>query len=236
MSFFNSPEPGLEEPVASQTSRAQSPFAHVAGRFAQWLAGVDREQDEAELDAETRMGPLSELDPAVAEPDVPSSRFPLSPLGYSRAAVDEHLARLEQELERLRDDPPAPAMSISEELEMIGQQTASILVVAHDRAHETTRQAQERAERVIAEATASAAAVTEEAEQRLREIDSETDAVWRERERLLDDVRVISKALTELADQASDRFPAADPAAASKPQDTMPFSVVEAEGWQEDDE
>jgi hypothetical protein len=105
-----------------------------------------------------------------------------------------------------------PLTSITDELERIGEQTASILVVAHDQAHETTRLAQEQAERCVADAAANAVAMTEEAKQRLRDLDNETDAVWRERERLLVDVRVVSAALANLADQASDRFPAAEPA------------------------
>ena len=67
-------------------------------------------------------------------------------------------------------------MSIQEELERIGEETASILVVAHDKAHETTRMAQEQAERCISEATANAAAITAKAQAKLRELDAETEA------------------------------------------------------------
>ena len=125
--------------------------------------------------------------------------------------MDEHLATLERELDELRSKRE-PLGSITDELERIGEQTASILVVAHDQAHETTRLAQEQAERCVADAAANAVAMTEDAKQRLRDLDNETDAIWRERERLLEDVRVVSAALANLADQASDRFPAAEPA------------------------
>jgi cell division septum initiation protein DivIVA len=99
-------------------------------------------------------------------------------------------------------------MSITEEIERIGEQTASILVVAHDKAHETTRLAQEQADRCIADAAANAVAITVQAKERLRELDNETDSVWRERERLIEDVRVVSVALGSLATEASARFPA----------------------------
>jgi hypothetical protein len=111
-------------------------------------------------------------------------------------------------------------------LERIGEQTASILVVAHDQAHETTRQAQEQAERCVADAAANAMTITAQAKQRLRELDSETDSVWRERERLLEDVRVVSAALAALADQAAERFPAADPGSA--PQGTVALHMAPA--------
>ncbi len=106
--------------------------------------------------------------------------------------------------------------SITDELERIGEQTASILVVAHDQAHETTRLAQEQAERCVADAAANAVADHRRGQgSKLRELDAETDAVWRERERLLEDVRTVSAALANLADQASERFPAAEPASAT---------------------
>jgi len=235
MNSFHRPHAGLQDNDAPAEA-TRSPFADLAGRFANWMTGADRmelegpfepegderadgapadrEPDSREPESqpqsrEVRREPRAETPPP--EPDDPS-RFPLAPFGYNRAAVDEHLATLERELEQLRGKH-APMASITEELERIGEQTASILVVAHDQAHETTRLAQEQAERCVADAAANAVAMTEDAKKRLRDIDNETDAIWRERERLLEDVRVVSAALANLADQASARFPAAEPVA-----------------------
>jgi hypothetical protein len=140
-----------------------------------------------------------------------SSRFPVAPLGYNRQAVDEQVAELEVELAQLRDAlaqesrSEAP-MSIQEELERIGEETASILVVAHDKAHETTQMAQEQAERCIADAAANAVAITEEAKRKLAELAAETDGVSHHRDRLIADVRNISGSLQSLADEAERRF------------------------------
>ena len=220
MNSFHRPHGGLQETDAPEEA-ARSPFADIAGRFANWMTGADRlTLDEAAMSPEPSnrdrdRGPGDDaLMPAAppAPPAAPeeSTRFPLAPFGYNRSAVDEHLATLERELDELRSKRE-PLGSITDELERIGEQTASILVVAHDQAHETTRLAQEQAERCVADAAANAVAMTEDAKQRLRDLDNETDAIWRERERLLEDVRVVSAALTNLADQASDRFPAAEP-------------------------
>ena len=179
--------------------------------------------------------------------------------------MDEHLARQERELDALRAKH-APMASITDELERIGEQTASILVVAHDQAHETTRLAQEQAERCVSDAAANAVQITAEAKEKLRDLDAETDAVWRERERLLEDVRVVSAALANLANQASERFPAAEPThstgsfpvvaaparaiweraeaeepdaaapAVSEPQATEPFNVLDDDGEAESSE
>jgi len=281
MSYFRRPDAPLHEQAPAE-DHPRSPFAEVAGRFANWITGVEqmppgedlsgdespdlfaqltgdhrqarRRERPAARTAERRpsrpapwMADLPPEEP-VAEPTTAarqrpealasaaapqaepqpdpeheaddSGRFPMAPLGYNRTAVDEHLAQLERELTELRASRK-PKPSITEELERIGEQTASILVVAHDQANETTRLAEEQAERCVADAAANAVAMTTEAKERLRELDSETDAVWRERERLLEDVRSVSAALATLADQASDRFPAAEPPAA-----TMAFPVA----------
>ena len=99
-------------------------------------------------------------------------------------------------------------MSITEEIERLGEQTASILVVAHDQAHRTARLAQEQADRCIADAAANAVAITEKAKQDLRSLDEETDSVWQERARLLEDARNVGAALISMADAAIERFPA----------------------------
>ena len=152
-----------------------------------------------------------------------SSRFPVAPLGYNRQAVDEQFVELERELTQLRETlaqesrREAP-MSIQEELERIGEETASILVVAHDKAHETTRMAQEQAERCISDAAANAVSITEEAKRKLRELEAETDVVRRCRERLIADVRSVSTSLVSLADEAEQRFAGEEPAEAQPAQ------------------
>jgi DivIVA protein len=152
-----------------------------------------------------------------------SSRFPVAPLGYNRQAVDEQFAELEAELTQLsaalaQQSHGEPPMSIQEELERIGEETASILVVAHDKAHETTRLAQEQAERCIADAAANAVSITDEAKRKLAELAAETDAVSRRRDRLIADVRNISGSLESLAAEAEHRFADEQPPAQPAPQ------------------
>jgi cell division septum initiation protein DivIVA len=214
MNNFHRPHGGLQEADALEEA-PRSPFSDLAGRFATWMTGADRLPVE-ETAPDPEAAPLSRpakangAEPPAAGADADSARFALAPFGYNRTAVDEHLAELERELAELRGQQ-APMASITDELERIGEQTASILVVAHDQANETTRLAQEQAERCVADAAANAVQMTADAKAKLRDLDAETDAVWRERERLLEDVRVVSAALANLANQASERFPAAEP-------------------------
>jgi hypothetical protein len=224
MSYFQRQDARLQEREPAQDA-PRSPFSEVAGRFANWITGVDRippDERSADSYAEDR-DPVGERNSGATESEE-ASRFPVAPFGYNRAAVDEHLIGLERELAELRGQDTKPPVSITEELERIGEQTASILVVAHDQANETTRLAQEQADRCVADAAANAVAITAQAKERLRVLDGETDSVWRERERLLDDVRAVSVALATLADDASERFPAAEqpPAAESFPMGSEP--------------
>ncbi|MGI8714549.1 MAG: DivIVA domain-containing protein [Solirubrobacteraceae bacterium] len=233
MSYFRKPGAGLDQQPDAGTERDEllhyesadqppSPRAVLTehlGRVSRWFQGLDVEPDDG---ATVEWDPLAELAPADAvtlpraEPhrDEVAPRFPLGPFGYARADVDSALAELERqlaerdhELGQLRDQIKPP-LSITEEIERIGEQTASILVVAHDQAHATASRAQEQAERCIADAAANAVAITEEATQRLRELDDETDSVWRERARLLEDTRTVSVRLAALVDEAETRFPA----------------------------
>lgn len=211
MNNFHRSHGGVQEADATEEA-VRSPFSDLAGRFANWMTGADRLPADLSEDLPE---PAEVPETATAtEPPAPmdgddSTRFPLAPFGYNRSAVDEHVAKLEGELEQLRGRQ-APMASITDELERIGEQTASILVVAHDQAHETTRLAEEQAERCVADAAANAVQITADAKAKLRDLDAETDAIWRERERLLEDVRVVSAALANLATQASERFPAAE--------------------------
>lgn len=179
------------------------------------LHGTAHEMD-ADGGGDTQYIDLPEPESEDADP-AEGAAFPVGRLGYNRAAVDARIAELEAELAELRAIPPQP--SITEEIERLGEQTASILVVAHDQAHETTRLAQEKAQettrlaqeqadRCIADAASNAVAITEKAKRELKELDEETDTVWRERTRLLEDALTVGQQLGALSEEATARFPA----------------------------
>jgi ElaB/YqjD/DUF883 family membrane-anchored ribosome-binding protein len=140
--------------------------------------------------------------------DETAPSFPVVRNGYDRAAVDEYVAELEREIDELRTRGPVNTNSVvSDEIRKIGAQTAAILQTAHQQANETTRKAQAEADKCLSDAAANAISMKEEAKQQLRHLDSETDAVWHERSRLIEDVRNVATALFSLAEDATDRFP-----------------------------
>jgi len=187
-------------------------MTHLRERVREALAGLELGQvarpmvPAADPDETQAFDVLDE----VPSPEDPAPcRFAVAPLGYSRPAVDEHIAALERELSELRAKrtDEKPVISITEEIERLGEQTASILVVAHDKAHETTRLAQERAERCVTDAADNATAITDQAKRRLEALDVETDVVWQERARLLADARAVAQELTAVVARAEERFP-----------------------------
>ncbi|HET9104554.1 MAG TPA: DivIVA domain-containing protein [Solirubrobacteraceae bacterium] len=198
--------------TAEERPRVGARLSGFGSRVRDALAGLD-------LGQVTRPPAFEPADPEATQAfdvlaDVPAEsestgRFAVAPLGYNRTAVDEHVAALERELAELREtrEPQEPAISITEEIERIGEQTASILVVAHDKAHETTRLAQEQAQRRVADARADAEAITAAAQARLEALDAETDSVWQERARLLDDARAVADEMIALIERARERFP-----------------------------
>jgi hypothetical protein len=198
-----------EDDVQSGDDQPRSPGSRWGG-LGDRLVKVFTVQEPDETDVPAlEPGDEGEYDDVLADSSEPAAtgRFAVGPFGYNRAAVDQYVGELEHELDDLRRGRPEPPVSINEEIERLGEQTASILVVAHDQANETTRRAQEQADRCIADAAANAVAMTAQAKQQLRELDTETDSVWQERRRLIDDVRGTAAALIALADDALQRFP-----------------------------
>jgi hypothetical protein len=204
MSDFDRPGATLQESVKRKPGPSR--FGNLSDRLARTFGGYERETG-----ATRAWTPPEDLEYAddlgIAPPwDPAGPRYPVARHGYDRAAVDEHVAELERELAELRARTQ-PGSSVTAEIERIGEHTSAILTVAHDKAHEMTRQAQEQADRCVADAAHNAVMITEDAKRRLRQIDADTDAVWHERARLVEDVRGVAATLVSLAEAAVERFP-----------------------------
>jgi hypothetical protein len=181
-------------------------FADVGDRLARGFSSFDRPQaEEPEWERYDEPDqPTAAIDAMPLEPE--RKRFPTALHGYDRDAVDAHVAALEREVENLRAQR-SPVPAVEAEIERVGEETSAILRVAHEQAAQITRRAQSQADRCVADAAANAVAMSEDAKYKLRQLDSETDAVWAERGRLIEDVRNVATALFSLAEDAADRFP-----------------------------
>jgi cell division septum initiation protein DivIVA len=149
--------------------------------------------------------PLATLpdDPVPAVADV---EFPSALRGYDRLAVDAYVQRTSQLVAELQATR-SPESAIRRALERVGEEVSGILQRAHETAGTITSQSRSEAEDRLETARQEAAQIIQRAEARVRELDAETDRIWAERHRIVEDTRELAGQLLTLTDSAADRFP-----------------------------
>ena len=152
--------------------------------------------------------PLATL-PDDPVPDVADVDFPIALRGYDRLAVDAYVRRTSQLVAELQATH-SPEAAVRRALERVGEEVSGILKRAHDTAAQITAQSRSEAEDRLEAAREEAAEITAGAERRLRELDAETDRIWSERHRIVEDARALAQQLLELARVGGERFPAAE--------------------------
>ena len=133
--------------------------------------------------------------------------FPTALRGYDRVAVDEYVRqtrRLVAELQATR----SPEAAVRRALERVGEQISGILQRAHETAEQITAQSRSEAEDRLQQARIEAAQVAEDAEERVKDLDADTDRIWLERQRIVADAEDLAGQLLALAKTAAERFPA----------------------------
>ncbi|MDQ6836745.1 MAG: DivIVA domain-containing protein [Actinomycetota bacterium] len=148
--------------------------------------------------------------PLETLPDDPVSvvhaDFPVALRGYDRMAVDAYVQRTSQLVAELQATR-SPEAAVRRALERVGEQISGILQRAHETAEEITVQSRREAEDRLEQARVEAAEVAALAAQRVRDLDADTDRIWIERHRIVDDARDLASQLLALAETAADRFP-----------------------------
>jgi DivIVA domain-containing protein len=127
--------------------------------------------------------------------------------GYDRDQVDAYVAQLQREIRELQARHQTPDAAVRSALERVGGEVAGVLQQAHDSANDIVAAAKREADEHRDRAAREAAHVTAVAEQRLHELDLDTDRIWGERERIVADARDLARQLDQLADLAAERFP-----------------------------
>jgi cell division initiation protein len=142
-------------------------------------------------------------------PDVSEVEFPVAMRGYDRLAVDAYVRRTSQLVAELQATR-SPEAAVRRGLERVGEEVAGILQRAHEAASQITAQSRSEAEDRLERSRQEATKITESAERRLRELDAETDRIWAERQRIVEDAQQLAQQLLSLAQSAAERFPAAE--------------------------
>src|SRR4051794_32232481 len=158
---------------------------------------------------------LTEVEPELGAIDAYETRgdeppFPLVIRGYDRRSVDEYIEAVDARLSEL-EALELPSVAVQEALERVANDTGSILKEAHETADGVMSRAREEAERTVREAREEAERTIASAEARVRQIGIDTDALWQERLRLIEDAQATAVSLSTLAEEAAGRFPAWEP-------------------------
>jgi hypothetical protein len=151
--------------------------------------------------------------------------FPVVLRGYDRIAVDAYVRQTSQLVAELQATR-SPEAAVRRALERVGEEVSGILQRAHDTAAEITTGSRSEAEDRLEAARQEAEQITAAAEHRVKELDAETDRIWAERLRIVEDTRDLARQLLGLSDSAADRFPADEEL---EPPATPPPSPYDAE-------
>ncbi len=138
----------------------------------------------------------------TADPD-----FPVVLRGYDRIAVDAYV----REANRLVEDLQAtrsPDAAVRGALERVGAEVSAILQQAHEAAAQITADARNEAQQLGEQAAREAAAITAQGRSQVIELGADTERIWTERQRIVQDARALAGELAALA-AAADRLPPA---------------------------
>ena len=150
--------------------------------------------------------PLATL-PDNPMPVVADVEFPTALRGYDRLAVDAYVQKTSQLVAELQATR-SPEAAVRRALERVGEEVSGILQRAHDTGAQITAQSRSEADDRLEEARREAAQIISKAEERVRELDAETDRIWAERHRIVEDTRELARELLTITDSAAGRFPA----------------------------
>jgi cell division septum initiation protein DivIVA len=148
--------------------------------------------------------------PLETLPDDPLSvidaDFPHALRGYDRLAVDSYVQQTRQLIAELQATR-SPEAAVRRALERVGDQITGVLQRAHETAEQITAQSRSEAEDRLQHARLEANAIADAAEQRVKDLDADTDRIWVERQRIVADAEDLAGQLLALAKVATERFP-----------------------------
>ena len=134
------------------------------------------------------------------------AEFPHALRGYDRVAVDDYVQQTRQLIAELQATR-SPEAAVRRALERVGDQITGVLQRAHETAEQITAQSRSEAEDRLQQARNEANQIADAAEQRVKELDADTDRIWIERQRIVADAEDLAGQLLALAKVAAERFP-----------------------------
>ena len=155
--------------------------------------------------------------------------FPLAVRGYDRQAVEsflEEVAGLVSELEGRQSRETVVQRALDE----VGVETAGILQRAHQAADEIAVRSRSQAEGRIQRAEREAEIVRRQADEYSEKVVVDTQLLWEERQRLLEDIRQLADEVLATADEAAERVSLPEGLVEAPPVGGRPDGVAPLEG------
>jgi DivIVA domain-containing protein len=134
-------------------------------------------------------------------------QFKLVRRGYDKPQVDAYVDRLKRQIDELQRQELTPDAAVRDALDRVGTEVSAVLHQAHATAADIVAAAEREALALREHAASEAAVVTAAAERRVQVLDTDTDRIWAERERIVADARDLASRLQAVADLATERFP-----------------------------
>jgi DivIVA domain-containing protein len=158
--------------------------------------------------------------------------FPLAVRGYDRQAVDafiEEVADLVGDLESRQSREAVVQRALDE----VGVETAGILQRAHETADEIAARSRAQAEGRIQRAEREAEIARRQADEYSEKAVVDTQLLWEERQRLLEDIRQLADEVLATADDAAERLTLPE-ALAPEPAGELPPDALPPDGPESD--
>jgi cell division initiation protein len=137
---------------------------------------------------------------------VRTTRFPVVMRGYDRAAVDSYVADVQQIVAELESNQLRENV-VQRALDEVGEQTSSILQRAHETAEEIEVRSRSQAEGRLQRAEREAELTRRDAERYAEELAAETQRLWEDRIRMIEEMRQLADEVLGVADDALERLP-----------------------------
>jgi DivIVA domain-containing protein len=130
--------------------------------------------------------------------------FPLAVRGYDRQAVDDFVAQVADLVAELEGRQTRESV-VQRALDQVGEETAGILQRAHEAADELASRSRAQAEGRLQRADREAELLRRQADEYAEKVIVDTQLLWDERQRLLDDLRQLADEVLATADDAAER-------------------------------
>ena len=135
-----------------------------------------------------------------------TTRFPVVMRGYDRRAVDRYVADVQQIVAELESNQLRENV-VQRALDEVGEQTSSILQRAHETAEEIEVRSRAQAEGRLQRAEREAEIARRDAERYAEELAAETQRLWEDRIRMIEEMRQLADEVLGVADDALERLP-----------------------------